>query len=59
MILSGYSSLGAIITALLDPFYVWWFKPEFTFPVMVVSYLMLFRNHENIQRLCRGKESPI
>ncbi|MGP1928567.1 MAG: glycerol-3-phosphate 1-O-acyltransferase PlsY [Arsenophonus sp. NC-WZS1-MAG3] len=59
VLLSGYSSLGAIITALLAPFYVWWFKPEFTFPVTVVSFLMLFRHHENIQRLWRGKESPI
>ncbi|MGP1954095.1 MAG: glycerol-3-phosphate acyltransferase, partial [Arsenophonus sp. NC-QC1-MAG3] len=59
VLLSGYSSLGAIITALLAPFYVWWFKPEFTFPVTVVSCLMLFRHYENIQRLWRGKESPI
>lgn len=59
VLLSGYSSLGAIVTALLAPFYVWWFKPEFTFPVAMLSCLILFRHHDNIQRLWRGQESPI
>jgi glycerol-3-phosphate acyltransferase PlsY len=31
VLLSGYSSLGAIVSALIAPFYVWWFKPQFTF----------------------------
>ncbi|SPP32184.1 putative glycerol-3-phosphate acyltransferase [Arsenophonus endosymbiont of Aleurodicus floccissimus] len=59
VLLSGYSSLGAIVTALLAPFYVWWFKPEFTFPVAMLSCLTLFRHHDNIQRLWRGQESRI
>jgi len=59
VLLSGYSSLGAIVTALLAPFYVWWFKPEFTFPVAILSCLILFRHHDNIQRLWRGQESRI
>lgn len=59
VLLSGYSSLGAIVTALLAPFYVWWFKPEFTFPVTMLSCLILFRHHDNIQRLWRGQESRI
>ncbi|MDR5609100.1 MULTISPECIES: glycerol-3-phosphate 1-O-acyltransferase PlsY [Arsenophonus] len=59
VLLSGYSSLGAIVTALLAPFYVWWFKPEFTFPVAMLSCLILFRHHDNIQRLWRGQESRI
>lgn len=59
VLLSGYSSLGAIITAILAPFYVWWFKPEFTFPVAMLSCLILFRHHDNIQRLWRGQESRI
>lgn len=28
VLLSGYSSLGAIVSALIAPFYVWWFKPH-------------------------------
>ncbi|HGN3019404.1 TPA: glycerol-3-phosphate acyltransferase, partial [Pseudomonas aeruginosa] len=59
VLLSGYSSLGAIIGALLAPFYVWWFKPEFTFPVAMLSCLVLVRHHGNIQRLWRGQESRI
>ncbi|HGJ5897316.1 glycerol-3-phosphate 1-O-acyltransferase PlsY [Arsenophonus apicola] len=59
VLLSGYSSLGAIVTAILAPFYVWWFKPVFTFPVAMLSCLILFRHHDNIQRLWRGQESRI
>lgn len=59
LLLSGYSSLGAIISALIAPFYVWWFKPQFTFPVAMLSCLVLIRHHDNIQRLWRGQESKI
>ncbi|OTA17582.1 putative glycerol-3-phosphate acyltransferase PlsY [Xenorhabdus vietnamensis] len=59
VLLSGYSSLGAIVGALIAPFYVWWFKPEFTFPVAMLSCLVLVRHHDNIQRLWRGQESRI
>ncbi|MDN5681307.1 MAG: glycerol-3-phosphate 1-O-acyltransferase PlsY [Ewingella sp.] len=59
VLLSGYSSLGAIISALIAPFYVWWFKPQFTFPVAMLSCLILLRHHDNIQRLWRGQEGKI
>ncbi|TCV98845.1 glycerol-3-phosphate 1-O-acyltransferase PlsY [Biostraticola tofi] len=59
VLLSGYSSLGAIISALIAPFYVWWFKPQFTFPVAMLSCLVLLRHHDNIQRLWRGQESRV
>ncbi len=59
VLLSGYSSLGAIISALIAPFYVWWFKPQFTFPVSLLSCLILLRHHNNIQRLWRGQESRL
>lgn len=59
VLLSGYSSLGAIISALIAPFYVWWFKPQFTFPVAMLSCLVLLRHHDNIQRLWRRQESKI
>ncbi|OOF58462.1 glycerol-3-phosphate 1-O-acyltransferase PlsY [Rodentibacter genomosp. 2] len=58
-LVSGYSSLSAVVTALLAPFYVWWFKPEFTFPVALVSCLLIYRHHDNIQRLWRGQEDKI
>ncbi|WP_440864963.1 glycerol-3-phosphate 1-O-acyltransferase PlsY [Symbiopectobacterium purcellii] len=59
VLLSGYSSLGAIVSALIAPFYVWWFKPQFTFPMAMLSCLILMRHHDNIQRLWRGQESKI
>ncbi|NYY74451.1 acyl-phosphate glycerol 3-phosphate acyltransferase [Escherichia coli] len=55
VLLSGYSSLGAIVSALIAPFYVWWFKPQFTFPVSMLSCLILLRHHDNIQRLWRRR----
>ncbi|WP_130831855.1 glycerol-3-phosphate 1-O-acyltransferase PlsY [[Erwinia] mediterraneensis] len=59
VLLSGYSSLGAIVSALIAPFYIWWFKPQFTFPVSMLSCLVLLRHHDNIQRLWRGQEGKI
>ncbi|MGX2975696.1 glycerol-3-phosphate 1-O-acyltransferase PlsY [Ursidibacter arcticus] len=58
-LISGYSSLSAVITALTVPFYVWWFKPEFTFPVALVCCLLVYRHHDNIQRLWRGQEDKV
>lgn len=48
---------GAIVSALIAPFYVWWFKPQFTFPVSMLSCLILLRHHDNIQRLWRRQET--
>ncbi|MGL4978432.1 MAG: glycerol-3-phosphate 1-O-acyltransferase PlsY [Plesiomonas sp.] len=55
-LITGYSSLAAILTALLAPLYVWWFRPEFTLPVAMLSCLILLRHHDNLQRLWRGQE---
>ncbi|MBS2288072.1 acyl-phosphate--glycerol-3-phosphate O-acyltransferase, partial [Salmonella enterica subsp. enterica serovar Typhimurium] len=43
----------------IAPFYVWWFKPQFTFPVSMLSCLILLRHHDNIQRLWRRQETKI
>ena len=48
ILLSGYSSLGAIVSALVAPFYVWWFKPQYTFPVSMLSCLILLRHHDTV-----------
>lgn len=58
-LISGYSSLSAVITALIIPFIVWWVKPEFTFPVALVCCLLIYRHHDNIQRLWRGQEDKL
>lgn len=59
LILFGYSSLSAVIASLLLPLIVWWFKPEFTFPIALLCCLLIFKHHENIQRLWRGQEDRI
>lgn len=59
LLVSGYSSLAAVIAALVTPCYVWWFKPELTFPVALVCCLIIYCHHDNIQRLWRGQESKI
>ncbi|MDU8923497.1 glycerol-3-phosphate 1-O-acyltransferase PlsY [Pasteurellaceae bacterium LIM206] len=58
-LVTGYSSLSAVVSALLVPFYVWWFRPEFTFPVALVCCLLVYRHHQNIQRLWRGQEDKV
>ena len=58
-LVSRYASLSAVLAALLVPFYVWWFKPEFTFPVALVCCLLVYRHHDNIQRLWRGQEDKV
>ncbi|MFB6422199.1 MAG: glycerol-3-phosphate 1-O-acyltransferase PlsY [Candidatus Malihini olakiniferum] len=59
VLLSGYSSLGAIISALIVPFYAWYFKSQFIFPVAVLSCMIIMLHYKNIQRLCRMQESKI
>lgn len=61
VLVSGYSSLGAIVTALLAPLYVWYFgnEPQLTFPVAMLSCLIIIRHHDNIQRIWRGQETRI
>ena len=51
--------LDLTVSALIAPFYVWWFKPQYTFPVSMLSCLILLRHHDNIQRLWRRQESKI
>lgn len=58
-IIFGYSSLSAVISVLFLPLIVWYFKPEFTFPISLICCLLLYRHHENIQRLWRGQETRI
>lgn len=58
-LISRYSSLSAVITALILPTFVWWYKPEFTFPVALICCLLVYRHHDNIQRLWRGQEDKM
>ncbi len=53
---TGYSSVAAIFTSLLAPFFTWLLKPQFTMPVAMLSCLILFRHQDNIKRLFNGTE---
>lgn len=59
VLITGYSSVGALITALFAPLFTWWVKPEYTMPVAMLSCLIVFRHHENVRRLLEGKEKKI
>ncbi len=59
LLLTGYSSLAAIIAAILAPFYTYLIKPEYTLPVAMLCCLILLRHHENITRLIHGLEPKI
>jgi glycerol-3-phosphate acyltransferase PlsY len=59
VLVSGYSSLAAIVTVSLAPIYTFYFKPEYTYPVLMLSILILFQHRANIRRLLTGQESKI
>ncbi len=59
VIVSGYSSLAAIITVLLAPIYTLFFKPEYLYAVLMLSILIIWQHRDNIRRLLRGEESKI
>ncbi|WP_047688241.1 glycerol-3-phosphate 1-O-acyltransferase PlsY [Vibrio sp. ZOR0018] len=54
-----YSSLAALVTVLLAPFYTWLIKPQYTLPVAMLCGLIVFRHHQNIKRLLAGTEPKV
>ncbi len=54
-----YSSLAAIVTVLLAPFYTWLVKPQYTLPVAMLCCLIILRHHQNIKRLISGTEPKV
>ena len=53
-IATRYSSVAAIVTVALAPFYTWLLKPIYVYPVLMLSALIIFRHRENIVRLIKG-----
>ena len=56
---SKYSSLAAIITVSIAPLYVYFLKPLYVYPTLMLSALIIFRHRDNIKRLLNGTESKI
>lgn len=56
---SRYSSLGAIVAALLAPVYAWYLLPyqDYIVTVVVMSVFLIWRHRSNIQKLLAGTES--
>jgi acyl phosphate:glycerol-3-phosphate acyltransferase len=55
-----YSSLAALIAAVLAPVYAWFLELESFLPVVVaIALLLIWRHRENISRLLAGTESRL
>jgi acyl phosphate:glycerol-3-phosphate acyltransferase len=53
------SSLSALVSAALAPFYLWWFSGSTTLIVMgvFISILLIWRHRSNIKKLLEGTET--
>lgn len=59
-LLFGYSSLAALVAALLAPIYAWYFTNwVITLMSVAMSSLLIYRHRTNIRSLLAGKESKI
>ncbi len=57
---SRYSSLAALITALLAPLYIWYFTNlTNTAMTLGITLLLIYRHRKNIKQLWQGKETKI
>ncbi len=55
-----YSSLAALIAAVLAPVFTWYFTNlTYTLMVCVMSLLLIYRHRTNLRKLWEGKESKI
>jgi glycerol-3-phosphate acyltransferase PlsY len=60
-LLFRYSSLSAMVAAVLAPFYVAWFThvPELTAVVSIMAVILLWRHRSNLCKLLAGREDKI
>jgi len=59
LLLTRYSSLAALTTAILAPIYTWYVDDLFTIPVAMLATLIVIRHKDNIIRLIKGNESKV
>jgi glycerol-3-phosphate acyltransferase PlsY len=59
-IIFRYSSLSALVAAVLAPVYAWYFtNQDYTVLAIGMSMLLIYRHRKNIRNLCAGKEDKI
>jgi len=59
-ILFRYSSLSALIAALVTPLFAWYFtNVYYTIIASMMSALLIYRHKRNIQNLLQGKEDKV
>ena len=59
-LISRYSSLAALISTALSPFYLaYWGKSIYVVPVILMVVILFLRHKANIERLMAGKESRL
>ncbi len=59
-VITRYSSLSAIMAAVLTPFYAFFMvSPVYSIFYSALALLVIFRHHANIERLLKGTESKI
>lgn len=54
--LSRISSLASMLAFVVAPLSCWWFLPEATLPIALLSATLLARHHSNIRNLIQGDE---
>ncbi len=59
MFKSRFSSLASITTAGLAPLYIYFIKPEYVYPAIMLCILIIIRHWPNIQRLLKGEEKTM
>ncbi|QIR15283.1 glycerol-3-phosphate 1-O-acyltransferase PlsY [Shewanella aestuarii] len=59
VLLTRYSSVAAMATAFLAPFYTLWLDERFVLPVAMLSTIIIIRHKDNIERLRIGEESKV
>ncbi|QOI10790.1 glycerol-3-phosphate 1-O-acyltransferase PlsY [Blochmannia endosymbiont of Colobopsis nipponica] len=59
VLLTRFSSLGAIITSIIIPIYAWYYKSELAIQITALSVIILFKHKNNMYRLLKGQENRI
>lgn len=59
VLITRYSSVAAIVTALLSPVFTWWLDDRFTIAVAMLATLIVIRHKDNIHRLLNGEETKL